>query len=57
MKKKVSCDAAGVLGTTTADGIAAGSYIAIEAAKDGTEIGLVTAGIIGAAAGAVAGFL
>ena len=46
-----------MLGTTTAGGIVAGSYIAIEAAKDGAEIGLVTAGIIGAAAGAVAGFL
>jgi small-conductance mechanosensitive channel len=58
MKKKVDGGAAaGVLAGTTVTGMSVGAYIAVEAAKEGAEIGLVTAGIIGAAVGAVAGFL
>ena len=58
MKDKVDdVAAAEVLAPTTVAGMSAGTYIAIEVAKEGAEIGLITAGIIGAAIGAVAGFL
>ena len=58
MKEKVDgTAAAGVLATTTVAGMSVGTYIAIEVAKEGAEIGLITARIIGAAIGVVAGFL
>ena len=57
MKEKVDDAAvARVLATTTVAGMSTGTYIAIEAAKEGAEIGLITAGIIGTAIGVVAGF-
>lgn len=58
MKDKVDdVAAAEVLATTTVAGMSAGTYIAIEAAKEWAEIGLITAGIIEATIEAVAGFL
>jgi len=52
MKDKVDdVVAAEVLATTTVAGMSAGTYIAIEVAKEGAEIGLITPGIIGATVG------
>ena len=52
MKDKVDdVVAAEVLAPTTVAGMSAGTYIAIEVAKEGAEIGLITPGIIGATVG------